>query len=284
LAVIDDYLMDDTWDIVIDNLTRVRLNGGSTASGDVFAAVMENVNYDDITVAPDMLYKVDTQDELAIGESWYFYDISTHTVNPLDKVYVIRAGDGSYYKFQISDVSFPSRTDGELSLRFNKISDPAAPEFLDGLDRVQYYRLPLSGASATYFNFKNATTLGVADELSSTEWDLKAAFVTVSLNGGASGPGNAGAVTYTESVFDSIYSAPADGFVMDNGDDVMAIGDSWYIYDFVTHTLSVDPKVYIVKTANGNHAKLEFVKADFSGQNDGIALIRFHYIEGTSEF
>jgi hypothetical protein len=284
LAVIDDYLMDDAWDIVIDNLTRVRLNGGSTASGNVFATLVENVDYDDITVAPDRLYKADTQDELAIGESWYFYDISTHTVNPLDVVYVIRGGDGSFYKFQITEVNFPSRTDGELSLRFDKISDPVAAEFPDGLDRVQFYRLPLSGTSNTFFNFKDATTVDVTDEHSSIEWDLKSEFVTVSLNGGASGPGEAGAVTYSELAFDSIYTSPADGFISDNGDDVMAIGDSWYIYDFVTHTLSIDPKVYIIKTANGNFAKLEFVKTDFSGQNDGVALIRFHYIEGTSEF
>jgi len=284
LAVVNDYLMDDSWDIVIDNLTRVRLNGGSTASGTVFATALDDVDYDEIAAAPDMLYKADTQDKLAIGETWYFYDLSTHTVNPLDVVYIIRAGDGSFYKFQITEVNFPSRTDGELSLRFDKISDPVAAEFPDGVDRVQYYRLPLSSASNTYFNFKEATLVDVPDEQSSSEWDLKSAFVTVSLNGGASGPGEAGAVTYSESVFDSIHSAPADGFISDNGDDVMAIGDSWYIYDFVTHTISIDPKVYIVKTATGNHAKLEFVKTDFSGQNDGVVLIRFHYIEGTTEF
>jgi len=52
----------------------------------------------------------------------------------------------------------------------------------------------------------------------------------------------------------------------------------------MTHTLSANSNVYIVRTAGGQAAKLEFVKTDFSDQSAGVALIRYHYIEGTTQF
>ena len=281
---VSDNLLQSDWDIAIDNLTRVKLNGGSTAPGNVFATRVENLEYNDLKTAPSVMYDTDTQMDYVIGENWYYYDFSTHTVNPLDVFYVIKAVNDDYYKFRITESNFTSRTDGERKIQFEKINSPSAPEFLPSNGRVQLFKLPLSSSQATYFSFNASNLVAVSDEQSSISWDIKTEFVTIFLNGGSSGPGQAGAQLLHDSVFDSIDAAPETGYMQDDVNNGGAIGDSWYTYDFMTHTLSANPYVYIIKTANGNHAKLEFIKTDFSGQDAGIAVVRFQYIEGTLQF
>jgi hypothetical protein len=284
LVPISDYLLESDWDIAIDNLTRVRVNGGATAPGNVFAVAIDNASYNDLKSAPNILYKTDTQTDFVIGENWYFYDISTHTVSPLDVFYIIKTVNDEYFKFMIIESNFSSRSDGELKIRFDKVTAPNSPEFQYSSGRVQYFKLPLSNDAPSYFSFKEASTVAVSDEQNSTLWDLKTNFVTVSLNGGVSGPGQAGAQLLQDVAFDSLDAAPAAGYAQDDTDNGGAIGDSWYTYDFVTHTLTANSNLYVIQTAAGHYAKLEFVKTDFSGQDAGIAVMRFHYIEGTLQF
>ena len=40
---INEPLMDETWDISIDNLTNIKLNGGSTAPGAVYALAVSGM-------------------------------------------------------------------------------------------------------------------------------------------------------------------------------------------------------------------------------------------------
>jgi hypothetical protein len=281
---VTDHLLDNGWDISLDILTRIHLNGGSSAPGPVYASKVEGFAYKDIKNAPEVTYMTDDQNGGYIGENWYYYDVTTHTVVPLDHFYVIRAADGEFYKFQISDAVFTSRTDGELTIYIERISSPSSYETQSPVGRTLTTEITLSTLESVYFNLKEAKIVDISDESMSTDWDIKTSYLTVQLNGGTSGPGSCAAVMYEDVEFDSLNAIPADGYVVDDSTSSLAIGDSWYSYNDVTHSLSPVPNVYIVKTVDGNHAKLEFIAKDFPSQSDGVAIVKLHYTENASTF
>ncbi len=288
-VAVTDPLMEDNWDITIDNLTRIRLNGGSTAPGAVYAAMVQGTNYDDLKAAPEAEYKTDTQTDFAIGEGWYFYNVNDHTVNPLDQIYVIKTTDGLFYKFMVTECVFTSRTDGEVKFRFDPISAPANPAYQNPGGLVRMAKFTLSGSEKTYFSLKSGGEVSITDPATSTAWDLASDFVTIYTNGGTSGPGQGAAVLYESTVFDSVDMAPQGGYLADDSlaipDPEWAIGDSWYTYDFMTHSLSLNAgNTYVLRTANGKYAKLEFVQAEFAGQSGGVAVMRVEYLENGMEF
>jgi hypothetical protein len=281
---VSDPLIEKDWDISLDILTRMHLNGGSTAPGPVYAAKIEGIAYEDLKNAPDVTYMTDDQNGGFIGENWYYYDLTTHTVNPLDHFYVIRGVDGEFYKLRISDAVFTSRTDGELTIYIEKVTSPPSYETQSTIGRTLTKEITLSTVESVYFNLKEAKIVEISDESLSTEWDLKTSYLTIHLNGGTSGPGSCAAVMYEDVQFDSLHTIPTDGFVTDDSTKTLAIGDSWYSYNPMTHTLSTVPNVYVVKSVDGHHAKIEFIAKDFSSQAAGIAVVKIHYTENLGTF
>lgn len=281
---ITNHLLESDWDLSIEALTTIQLNGGSTAPGPVTAAKVEEISFEDVKSAPEVTYMTDDQNGGYIGDNWYYYDITTHTVNPLDHFYVIRATDGEFYKLKISDAVFTSRTDGELTIYIEKVSSPPSYEIQSTIGRTLISEVPLSTIEPIYYNLKDAKIVEVSDETTSMDWDIKTSYLTVQLNGGTSGPGSCAAVMYEDVQFDSLQTIPADGYVTDDSTDALAIGDSWWSYDPGTHTLNPLPNIYVIKTSDGHYAKLEFIAKDFSSQSDGKALIKLHYTESTGKF
>jgi hypothetical protein len=279
-------MLENSWDISIDNVSNISVNGGSTAPGKVFVHKVETDNYSQISKAPDGMYMTDTEKSgKIIGENWYFYDVNTHSVSPLDHVYIIKTVDGEYYKMRITDATALSRFEIELKILIDKIAAPSAPEFQDPSGRVRTAVFTLSGSEISYFQLKSGEEVEVSNPANSTEWDINSEFVTLAMNGGTSGSGQAGAIVYESTPMDSIKTAPSDGYVTDDTtNSKMAIGDAWYNYDFMTHQLSAHPYGWVVKTAQGKYAKLEFVETDFEGQSGGVAIIRFMYLESGNQF
>jgi len=288
-VAVSDPLLEDGWDIVVDNLTRIRLNGGSTAPGAVYAVVMPGAVYDNIKAAPDAEYATDTQNGDVIGEDWYTYNATNHTVNPKDQIYVIRTETGAFYKFMITETAFTSMSAGELKFRFDPVSAPANASYQNSSGLVRLAKFALSGTGKTYFNLKTGSEVNVSDPSASTAWDIASDFVTIFTNGGTSGPGQGAAALLNPAEFDSIGAAPQDGYVSDDStaapDPVWALGDSWYTYNITTHSLTVNPGyIYVLRTAEGKYAKLEFVTADFSGMTGGVAVVRLEYLENGMDF
>ena len=281
---ISDPLLEKDWDISIDILARIRLNGGASAPGQVYASKIEGIAYEELKNAPDATYMTDDQNGAYIGENWYYYDITTHSVNPLDHFYVIRARDGEFYKFIISDAVFTSRTDGELTMLIEKISAPPSYEIQSTVGRTLVTEIALSTTESIYFSLKESKIVEISDESSSLNWDLKTSYLTVHINGGTSGPGSCAAKMYDNVEFDSLDTIPIDGYVEDDSTTALAIGDSWYSYNPMNHTLSPVPNVYVIKTVDGNFAKLEFIAKDFTSQTEGIAVARVHYTQNTTKF
>ena len=284
-VTITDHLLENAWDLHIDNLTNINVNGGSTAPGEVCAMLITGTSYTDFKTAPDGIYNTDTQNGGVIGDEWWDYNPATHIVTPKDQFYVIKAASGDYYKFQISESMFSSRTDGELSFKFEKLTAPAAPEMQDVSGRVRMAVFNLSVAEKSYFQFKKGDAVSVTDPANSQDWDIGSEYVTLNMNGGTSGSGLAGAIAYAATEFDSIKSAPADGYMSDDTTGgTSAIGDDWYDYNPVTHSLTVKDQSWVIRTALGKYAKLQFVKTEFASQNGGVVVIRFEYLEDGNIF
>ena len=282
---ISNPLIESDWDISIENLTNIKLNGGSTAPGNVYAKVIDGIEYADLPTAPATTYETDTQYGHYIGENWYYYDVTTHTVNPLDTYYVIKATDGNFYKLLISDAVFTSRTDGELTIQVQKINEPVSYDYQTTIGRVITCKFPISSTEDFFFSLKQAKTVEITDESASLVWDFKSSYVTVTMNNGTSGPGSSAVTMFSDVDFDSVKTAPTDGYYADDSTTTTyGIGDSWYTYDFINHILSVNPNVYVINLNNGNYAKLSFLEKDFSGQAGGYAVIKFQYIENTKDF
>jgi hypothetical protein len=154
----------------------------------------------------------------------------------------------------------------------------------EAVGRTLTTEITLSTIESVYFNLKEPKIVEVTNETTSMDWDIKTTYLTVNLNGGTSGPGNCSAIMYKDVEFDSVQAIPADGYVVDDSTIALAIGDSWWSYNPATHTLSPVPNVYIVKTVDGHHAKLEFIAKDFPTQSDGVAIIKLHYTENVGTF
>lgn len=117
----------------------------------------------------------------------------------------------------------------------------------------------------TLFSFKTGAVVPNSDS-ATTKWDVGFRRTTIIINGGTSGPGNAGAIVKT-GLFDEIKEAPADGYVKDDKNAAAAAnrfaiptgsGNGWYTYDAAANVIKPTAgKVLLFKTAEGRYAKVE---------------------------
>jgi hypothetical protein len=123
-------------------------------------------------------------------------------------------------------------------------------------------------AAWRHFDFESR---GEADPAADA-WDLAALRFNVKSNGGTSGDGGAAVAILAGTTFDAVTAAPTDGFAEDTattpgmGGSAEAevtpgyVFDNWYAYDPATHTLTPVPdRVYVVRTPEGNHFKVEML-------------------------
>jgi len=119
-----------------------------------------------------------------------------------------------------------------------------------------------SGARYQFYSIETGDTVPVTDS-ASTKWDIAFRSTTVLLNGGTSGPGQAG-VIILDTLFNEVTTAPATGYAQDNalGKGIpTGSNNGWYNYaGDPTHTISpLAGKVFVIRTATGKYAKLEFI-------------------------
>ena len=134
---------------------------------------------------------------------------------------------------------------------------PLAPALVRDLDARG------EGGHFTFYSLREDRVISLADSASSA-WDLAFRGTTVLVNGGASGPGDGGAVVLEDTTFEALTEAPpAEAYAVDRGtgNDETAIpggaGNGWYDYDFVSGVVSPRPVVIAVRTADGRFAKVE---------------------------
>lgn len=103
-AVSADEVAAGAWDLSFAR-TTIRANGGASGEGGVEVAWRHELGIDDADEAPTDGWVSDGEgeDDLAFARSdgWYSYDILKHVVEPRDRLYFVRAGDGSVYALEM---------------------------------------------------------------------------------------------------------------------------------------------------------------------------------------
>ena len=112
---------EDGWDLAFQRF-KVKSNGGISGEGEVEVAILDDIDFEDLTEAPSALYLVDQDDSDDDGDTpdyvfntegeWFEYDLSTHTLSPRSQVYVIHSTDDQYFKLSFLDY-------------YNDVGDPA---------------------------------------------------------------------------------------------------------------------------------------------------------------
>ena len=144
-----------------------------------------------------------------------------------------------------------------------------------------------------YFSFASGDIVEVEDALNSEAWDLSFQRTKVKLNGGVSGPGMGSVVMLTETTFEAVTVAPADGYLADTEDTLAIVPQSekgWYIYTGppAHWILPLEDRVFVVKAADGTFAKLRFVGYYKDNENKkDSGFVTFEYVyqpDGSSNF
>jgi len=115
----------------------------------------------------------------------------------------------------------------------------------------------------TFFSLRDSSVVSHSDSATS-RWDIGFRGTTLIVNGGASGPGQGGALVLYNVDFDAVKEVPAQGYAVDTSATQLAIptssGNGWYTYNPETHIITPTTGVVIaVRTADGRYAKLKIV-------------------------
>ncbi|MCC9134872.1 HmuY family protein [Pontibacter silvestris] len=142
--------------------------------------------------------------------------------------------------------------------------DEVTPEAVVEVETVS--DLDASGTHYAFYDLEGNTEVPYTDS-ASTEWDIAFKGTSVLINGGSSGPGT-GAAQVVDGIFAEIEEAPETGYVTDaaGAPAIVASSDkSWYHYtgteaNVAQHAiLPIAGKLIVLKTANGNYAKVEIL-------------------------
>ena len=144
-----------------------------------------------------------------------------------------------------------------------------------------------------YFSFASGDVVAVEDAENSEAWDIGFQRTQVKLNGGISGPGMGSVVMLTETTFEAVTKALADGYKADTEDTLAIVPQSekgWYIYTGPpTHwVLPLEDRVFVLKAADGTFAKVRFIgyyKDNENKQDSGFVTFEYvHQPDGSPNF
>jgi hypothetical protein len=143
-----------------------------------------------------------------------------------------------------------------------------------------------------HFNFRDGKQFK-KDEIAtdSIEWDIAFRRAKIISNGGVTNKKGIVEVAVVQtSDFESVSSAPHDGYVADlhEGGQLEAKSrpelDKWYKYDLWTHKLDPKKIVYVIKTSDGRYAKFQ-ITGYYCGTAAGCFALRYKYQgEGGTSF
>ena len=181
-----------------------------------------------------------------------------------------------------TDTAPPETTDTEVT-----VEEPV------GLETLTFTIDATNREAWAYFSFATGDVVEVEDAENSDAWDIGFQRTQVKLNGGISGPGMGSAVMLTETTFEAVTEAPADGYREDTEDTLAIVPQSekgWYVYTGPpTHwILPLEDRVFVIKAADGTFAKVQFVgyyKDNENKQDSGFVTFEYiHQPDGSANF
>ena len=150
----------------------------------------------------------------------------------------------------------------------------------------------------TYFSFSEGKIVTVDQEkyASDINWDIAFLRFNIRTNGGESGKGQGAVLDTKETDFSKVTTIPETGFVADSKISVMASGgmppkyietagspvfkvgenQGWAFYNYMASTWSYNNNVFIIRTADGQYAKL--IMKSFLNDEDKSGNITFEYV------
>ena len=144
-----------------------------------------------------------------------------------------------------------------------------------------------------YFSFASGDIVNVEDAENSEAWDLGFQRTQVKLNGGISRPGMGSVAMLTETTFEAVTVAPAEGYLSDTEDTLAIVPQSekgWYIYTGppAHWILPLEDRVFVIKAADGTFAKVRFVgyyKDNENKKDSGFVTFEYaHQPDGSHNF
>ncbi len=125
-------------------------------------------------------------------------------------------------------------------------------------------------------------------------WDLAFHNTNVRTNSGLSGNGQGGAFEMESNIMTEVTTAPGNDYITDTeiriflnmpptnpAEDIKNVGgntvlDLWADFAHETGTWTIKDKVFVIKTADGKYAKIQFV--NYLDENDHGGLMKFNYV------
>ncbi len=123
----------DEWDMAFQRF-NIAVNGGTSGTGEVAVARLDDAVYEDVTVAPADGYITDNvvdpvggMEDIEPGyafDLWFDYDMDEHTLSPTGRVYVVRTVEQNYFKVEVIDYYDQAGTAGHVTSRIAAIDAP----------------------------------------------------------------------------------------------------------------------------------------------------------------
>ena len=183
---------------------------------------------------------------------------------------------------ETTDTMQPETTDIEAT-----VEEPV------GLEALTFTIDATNREAWTYFSFATGDVVEVEDAENSEAWDIGFQRTKVRLNGGISGPGMGSVVMLTETTFEAVTEAPADGYKADTEDTLAIVPQSeksWYLYTGPPGhlILPLEDRVFVIKAADGTFAKVQFIgyyKDNEKQDESGFVTFKYvHQPDGSHNF
>jgi len=124
-----------------------------------------------------------------------------------------------------------------------------------------------------------------------TGWDLAFQRFKIQSNGGVSGTGGVTVAPLPGIAFEAVTAPPAMGWRSDlaDGDDMNTdpdtafnVGDGWYAYDGMFHTLAPRDITWVVRTTGGRACALRIDRYYDAAGTSGHITLRWRFVDGTA--
>lgn len=200
-AALDCEAGADSWDLMFEvdatnHAYNLWTNGGVKGSGKGASfGPISQAEADAILSSKDVPgWFPDYLGGIFADSPWYAYDVmGTHDVTANGRVYVVDTGTDSY-RVQLTSYYGAGGTSGKVTLRYGKLSETTYEEVV--LDATAGgFGTPAGSPAdrAAYFDLDGKAVVAISDaeaRASNQVWDIGIKRYNVTLNGGASGPGN----------------------------------------------------------------------------------------------
>lgn len=265
------------WDLAFRR-TEVRTNSGTHGMSGVGAGKESDDDYDALVATDTFDFVSDAEVDSGrpgvspaelnpVVGNWFDYNPSSHSLTPRDTCFVIRGGDGSYYK-----LAFLDWADGIYALRASTLehTSPSRELTLDASDSDAWAGVDLSQEGG---------------EPDATRWDVGASRTRWRSHGGESAEGMAAVAVLTLEDIDALddpsefegYAFVADTEIPPSRPGATGyVGNAalsdWFDYDGTTHLVSPKSRVFLVRTRTGELAALQII-----GWEDGVYRLAMRY-------